>query len=88
MHILTQVKSWTVNPLDLGPIYPFVGWEMLFYLVCVSLCIAFTIWKFVTENAHYAAKVEELKNLGNPSPLAASTRHSGASDAAGENQHG
>lgn len=56
-----EVESWTQNPIDLGPIYPFVGWEMFMFLVCLAICIALAIWKITSESAHYASQVRQLK---------------------------
>ena len=61
MNSTGPIDSWNVNPLDVGPIYPFVGWEMLMFVASVAFCVAFMVWKFKTENAKYAAKARELR---------------------------
>ena len=52
------------RPLEIGPIYPFVGWEIWMFLACVLFCIALTVWKIRSESAHYAEKVRSLKETG------------------------
>ena len=54
------IQTWSVNPLDVGPIYPFVGWEMSMFAASVAFCIAFFVWKFTTESAHYAKRAQKL----------------------------
>lgn len=68
------IESWNVNPIDVGPIYPFVGWEALMCLVCAAFFVLFMVWKFLTENAKYAQATRRLresnelaKNLANGS---------------------
>ncbi len=55
------IESWNINPIDVGPIYPFVGWEILMFVASVAFCVAFMVWKFKTESAKYAAKAQELR---------------------------
>lgn len=56
------IESWTVNPAEMGPLYPFVGYEVLFVVVGVVFWIAFTIWQLKSENADYLRREEELKH--------------------------
>lgn len=58
------IETWNTNPLEVGPIYPLVGWEVPMFVACAAFCIAFMIWKFAIENAQYAAKVERLRKPG------------------------
>ena len=55
------VESWETEPLEIGPMYPFVGWEVAMYVACVAFCLAFTIWKFVSEHRKYMSKARELR---------------------------
>ncbi len=52
------VPSWNVDPMELGPLYPFVGSEMILFVVCVALWVAFTVWqmRFETERNDAAAQ--------------------------------
>ncbi len=64
MAVTGPIDSWNNNPLDVGPIYPFAGWEVLMFAVCVAFCIAFIVWKLVTESAKYASAAQTLRESG------------------------
>ncbi|MEO2034879.1 MAG: hypothetical protein ABGZ35_22595 [Planctomycetaceae bacterium] len=55
------IETWNVNPLDTGPIYPLVGWEMEMFIGCAAFCLGFMVWKFRTESAKYAAQTVDLQ---------------------------
>jgi len=80
-----QIESWAGNPLDIGPMYPFVGWELSMFVVCVTLCVAMTIWKIVHEQKQHAKEARMLRETGNGALLLGLT-----SDAAtrGADNHG
>jgi hypothetical protein len=59
-----NIESWTADPSQMGPLYPFVGWEPVMFGACLAFCVAFTVWKFVSENAKYDKKVIELRENG------------------------
>jgi hypothetical protein len=61
MNSTGPVENWNNNPTEVGPLYPFVGWEMLMVVVCVAFFLAFMVWKFATENAKYAEQVQNLR---------------------------
>ena len=61
MNSTGPIESWNINPIDVGPIYPFVGWEPLMCLVCVAFCVLFMVWKFLTESAKYAQATKHLR---------------------------
>ena len=54
-----KITSWAGNPLDIGPLYPFVGWEMPLFLLCFALWVAYTVWQLKFEGATYSAELEE-----------------------------
>lgn len=56
------IETWNINPLEVGPIYPFVGGEMLMAAAGAAFCAFFLIWKLRTENAKYAAASQKLRN--------------------------
>ncbi len=60
MNSTGPIESWNINPTEVGPIYPFAGWELLMVAVCVAFFVAFMVWKFVSENAKYAEQVRQL----------------------------
>ena len=47
------IESWSRNPGELGPIYPFVGSEVWMFFACVIFCVAFFVWKFYGEQREY-----------------------------------
>ena len=55
-----KVETWSANPLDLGPLYPFVGWEMAMAGICLVVFAAFIVWKFNSENQNYASQAKRL----------------------------
>mgnify|MGYP006908434247 CR=1 FL=1 len=59
-----EVESWAGNPSDIGPMYPFVGWEMPLFVVCVVLCAAMTIWKIRHEQSQLASEAQSLRQTG------------------------
>lgn len=61
-----SIENWFGNMAELGPLYPFVGTEFLWFWVGVVFWIAWQISCTRAENAKYA---EELKKHGNPASL-------------------
>jgi hypothetical protein len=61
MNSTGPIENWNNNPTEVGPLYPFVGWEMLMIVVCLAFFLAFMVWKFATENAKYAEQVQNLR---------------------------
>lgn len=55
------IETWNINPLDTGPIYPLVGWEMGMFIACAAFCLGFMVWKFRTESAKYAVQTGDLQ---------------------------
>ena len=55
------IENWNDNPIDVGLIYPFSGWEALMFAVCAAFFAMFMIWKFLTENAKYAHATRRLR---------------------------
>lgn len=56
-----MVESWVSDPNLLGPLYPFVGTEMLWVLICVAVWLGWTVWQMRFEAAHYAETAARLK---------------------------
>ena len=54
-----MVESWAGKMTDIGPIYPFVGSEMLLWLVGMALWIVWHVWQVRNENQEYADEVEK-----------------------------
>lgn len=57
-----EVESWSQSPETLGPIYPFVGAEMLFFIICLLILMIFLAWKFRMERRKYDRAVELHRN--------------------------
>ena len=61
MNKSTTIETWHTNPADIGPLYPYVGTEMLFCAICVIFFVGFIIWKFKTENQNYIRQSQALR---------------------------
>jgi hypothetical protein len=57
----TGITTWNTNLLDIGPLYPFVGSEMLLVSAAIAVWL---IWHFLQARAE-AREAAELK----PDPL-------------------
>ena len=55
------IENWNDNPIEVGLIYPFAGWEPLMFAVCAAFFAMFMVWKFLTENAKYAQATKRLR---------------------------
>ena len=55
------VETWKGDPLDLGPLYPFVGYELLMFGVCAFICLAFLVWKVISENEKYKRQASKIR---------------------------
>jgi hypothetical protein len=54
------IENWTGNPMEVGPMYPFVGYEVHLFLICVVLWIVYTIWQMKFEASKYSEEVATL----------------------------
>ena len=54
------VESWGGNPMELGPLYPFVGAEMFLFIICFALWVVYTIWQMKFETARYDQEAQAL----------------------------
>jgi len=61
------VESWAGNPLEIGPIYPFVGWEVFLFAICVIYWLAYTLWQMKFEHDTHAVDSADLNNRDNHS---------------------
>ena len=68
------IESWNNNPLQVGPMYPLVGWEVAMTVACTAFCVSFIIWKFRTEGEKYRTQAARLrKSLSRSDSMAAGT---------------
>jgi hypothetical protein len=52
--------NWDGNILDIGPLYPFVGTEVLMVIVLAALWVAWHIAQMVGENRDLGHRVQQL----------------------------
>ena len=57
--------DWDGKIVDLGPIYPFVGWEVPMVIVCAIFWIGWHILQIWTENRTLEAEAANLREAGN-----------------------
>lgn len=57
----TGVESWA-KVSELGPVYPFVGSELLLFIVCVALWLGWHVWQLRNEARELSIEKEELKD--------------------------
>lgn len=56
----TEVTSWAVDLATVGPIYPFVGTEMLWFVLGLVFWIGFHVWQFGFERKGYDNDMAKL----------------------------
>ena len=54
-----QIENWTGSMLDIGPLYPFVGTEMLLWIVGMVLWIAWHFLQAKAENQEYEEQMRK-----------------------------
>ena len=54
------IENWQTNPLEVGPIYPWVGLEVLMVAVALLFCLYFLFWKLTSESRHYSQTAKQL----------------------------
>lgn len=58
---MSTVTTWSTNPADVGPLYPFVGSEWLFLLICVIGWLVWHYWQIKSENTTYDEQSRQLQ---------------------------
>lgn len=46
-------ESWTGNVLDIGPLYPFVGTEMVWFILCFGFWLVWHVLQWRMEDSNY-----------------------------------
>jgi hypothetical protein len=59
-----NVANWDGNIIDIGPIYPFVGWEGFMVVLCLIFWIGWHIIQVRMENAQLNEEAQKLKQSG------------------------
>jgi len=57
--------NWDGNILDIGPIYPFVGWEGLMVVLCIVFWVGWHIVQIKIENKQLEEDARALRQSGN-----------------------
>lgn len=58
---MSTITTWSANPTDIGPMYPFVGSEWIFLVICVAGWLVWHIWQIKLENATYEDESGKLQ---------------------------
>lgn len=61
-----QVESWTGNVSDIGPLYPFVGSEVFWFIVGLALWILWHVLQIAHEKRTHR---DEIQRFGKPETL-------------------
>ena len=58
----TGIDSWAVDLANVGPIYPFQGWETTMAIIGVVLWIVWHIWQLRFESRTYEEESQKLRD--------------------------
>lgn len=61
-----SIDNWAGNIGDIGPIYPFVGWETALFVLALVLWI---VWHVVQARGESQRYKEEIERFGKPDTL-------------------
>ena len=61
MSLTNTIESWAGNPLELGPLYPWLGSEVVLFLVSLVLWLCWMVWHIKTEGYAYSQEAKMLK---------------------------
>ena len=56
------VESWAENPMEWGPIYPFVSYEIPLFAVCLVIWVLYTVWQVKSEHRTYSEEAADLSS--------------------------
>ena len=57
--------NWDGNMTELGPLYPFVGWEMAMVIILLVCWVVWHIWQIKMENALHDEHARHLRQGDN-----------------------
>lgn len=64
---MATIDQWAGQNLgEIGPVYPFIGTEILWFIVCVAIWLLWHVWQLRNERRTYE---EDLKKLKDPEVL-------------------
>jgi hypothetical protein len=58
----TPVESWAVDPTTLGPVYPFVGSEMIMVIILLVIWAGWHVCQISSENRLFSEEARALKD--------------------------
>lgn len=59
-----NIANWDGNLMELGPLYPFVGWEGLMVVLAVIFWIGWHVLQIRAENKRYEEQARNLRQSG------------------------
>jgi hypothetical protein len=59
-----NIANWDGNLMELGPLYPFVGWEGLMVVLAVIFWIGWHVLQIRAENKRYEEQARALRQSG------------------------
>ncbi|MGH8631403.1 MAG: hypothetical protein ACREU7_11665 [Burkholderiales bacterium] len=57
-------QNWAGNILDIGPIYPFVGWEFILFVLGLIIWIGWHVMQMRAEDREFEEGAARLKGQG------------------------
>lgn len=60
-----NIANWDGNILDIGPIYPFVGWETLMVIVAIVFWLGWHYLQIRMENRQLESEAQKLRQSDN-----------------------
>jgi hypothetical protein len=57
-------QNWAGNILDIGPIYPFVGWEFIMFLVGLVFWVGWHVMQMRGEDREFEEDTARMKGQG------------------------
>ena len=61
-----NIADWNGNMMDIGPIYPFVGWEVPMVIIAVIFWIGWHYLQIRMENRQHEAEAQKLRQGRQP----------------------
>ena len=58
-----MVDSWGGTITDIGPLYPFVGAEVLFWIIGMAFWVIWHVWQYRTEKREYEDEVAKYGSV-------------------------
>jgi hypothetical protein len=59
-----NITNWDGNVLDIGPLYPFVGWEGFMVVLCIILWVGWHILQVRMEDQQLEEEARTLRQSG------------------------